>query len=132
MGIGEGAGVVTSVITILLLVGAAYGGYRALRSRGETGDLAGADSAMETWHQVHEANRARIEQLEADVMGLQDKERQHVKENAELRGKVEILEQYSAPEAITRFEQQQVVIIEILRAIQKNQERPGYSGTMAP
>jgi hypothetical protein len=113
---------VSSVAGLLLIAAGVYAGWRyvAVRSRGVDIEAGGAANA--TWQQVHEANVARIEQLEYDVHDLKEQNRQHVKENAELRGKFDLLEHYSAPEAITRFEEQQGVIIEILQCIQKSFE----------
>jgi peptidoglycan hydrolase CwlO-like protein len=78
------------------------------------------DAIIATWQKNAEADKARIATLESNVQTLTHQLTEATKTIARLEGQVDQLEKFSAPEAVERFEQQQEVIIAILRAIAEN------------
>lgn len=74
-----------------------------------------SEATAELWRRRSEAQDQQITDMEIEMA--------HMKQQiARLEGETTALREYAAPEAIKRFEQQQSVMIEILRAIAKNQE----------
>jgi hypothetical protein len=117
----------TGFITIVgAIVGAIYL-YAKVKATDTQATIDAKDAAITTQGQVNDANDHRIAQLEATVARMEKEHNEAIikleRENASLRGKVEVLEQYQAPEAIREFQSQQTVIIEILRAIQAEVSR---------
>lgn len=118
----EFLGSLTGVLTVIgFIIGFVYL-YKKVQATNVEATIAAKDDAIHTQAQVNDANDRRIKQLE-DSMERMEKENllaiaKLEAENAELRGKIEVLEQYQAPEAIREFQAQQTVIIQILKSIQ--------------
>ena len=107
---------VTGLLTVFGAVVGAFYLYRNVAATDSRAQLDAKDGALVTQKQVIQANEIRLSQLEAAVEKLD-------RENSDLRSKIEILELYSAPEAIDRFEEQQEIMVEILRGIQHELSR---------
>lgn len=108
------SGALPTLVGLLTLVAGAGGAWFIIRyvsAQDTTAELQAKDGAIATQSQVNDANEHRIAQLEKDVARLSE-------ENANLKGKVEFLEQYSAQALAERIEAQQEVMIGILQAIQ--------------
>ena len=101
-----------AIVTILAGIGGAWFIVRYVTAQDTAAELSAKDGAIATQAQVNDANEHRIAQLEKDVVRLAE-------ENANLKGKVEFLEQYSAQALAERIEAQQEVMIGILQAIQR-------------
>lgn len=106
----------TGILTIVAAIGGFVYLYRNVQAQSGRANLDAKDAAILTQTQVNQANEQRIEQLEKTVVRLS-------KENGEMKAKIQILEDYAAPEAIKRFEEQQAIMIEILRSIQSELEK---------
>jgi hypothetical protein len=111
------------LLTIIGAVIAAYGIYKYAKATDVQSELKAKDGAIITQNQVNDANEQRITQLEGIVEKMESELVNMRRNEAELKGKIEVLERYSAPEAIERFEAQQKIIVEILQGIQKQLEK---------
>lgn len=92
---------------------------RVVQLQNTRAQLTAKDSVIRTWEQSAEANEERISSLESTVGQLGTNLTEAYAEIKVLRAQLEQVERYAAPEAVRRFEQQQEVMIKILRAIQK-------------
>lgn len=109
---GELIAAVVGAITIVSFFGVGYYIIKNVQARNTTVELTAKDATINTYKQTQDAMEARIEQLETTAGELKA-------ENAELRGKILVLEQYAAPELVARMESTQEVIIKILESIQQ-------------
>lgn len=99
-----------------VLVGLFWAAQR-LRAIPMAAQIEAKDQVIATWEQNAAADKERIGALEGQVGILSEKLSEALQTIAKLQGQVEQLEKFSAPEAVARFEQQQEVMIGILREL---------------
>lgn len=110
-------GRVEALITFAAIVAGAYFLWQKVRATPMAAELAASKEINETWRQTHEADQARISSLETELVAVRKELREAAQAVAHLQGQVEQLERFAAPEAVQRFEDQQEVIISILREL---------------
>lgn len=107
------------IVTIIGGLAALLFLLRVNQAQNAAAQLTAKDSVIHTWEQSAQANEERIDALEQKVSTLSNKLTEAHSEIKMLRAQLEQVERYAAPEAVRRFEAQQEVMIQILRAIQE-------------
>lgn len=107
------------IVTIIGGLAALLFLLRVNQAQNAAAQLTAKDSVINTWEQSAQANEERIDALEQKVSTLSNKLTEAHSEIKMLRAQLEQVERYAAPEAVRRFEAQQEVMIQILRAIQE-------------
>lgn len=104
---------ISQMAGVVVLLGALVFAWFKVGRKGAVAEASG--EANQTWAEVHEANRARIEQLEQGDKERSEQMTHMAFELAEAKGKIKILEEYAAPELGSRVEAAWEANTELLR-----------------